>query len=160
MGWGNPPITWREIERTLSDRPRPNSPSPEHPGDGGDSPAWSRKRAAYEAPPPPPRRSAAPAVPYAEMHCHSNFSFLDGASHAEELVEEAVRLGLDALALTDHDGFYGIVRFAEAARAHGLPTVVGAELSIGLERPQNGVADPEGRHLLVLAEGAAGYARL
>jgi error-prone DNA polymerase len=134
MGWGNPPITWKEIERTLSDRPRPKASSPEHPGDGGDSPAWSRKRAAYEPPPPhqQPRRATASTVPYAELHCHSNFSFLDGASHAEELVEEAVRLGLDALALTDHNGFYGVVRFAEAARAHGLPTVFGAELTLGL----------------------------
>ena len=64
--------------------------------------------------------SGAPAsVPYAELHCHSNFSFLDGASHPEELATEAARLGLEALALTDHDGFYGVVRFAEAARAVG-----------------------------------------
>jgi error-prone DNA polymerase len=54
-------------------------------------------------------------VPYAELHAHSNFSFLDGASHPEELVAEASRLGLSALALTDHDGLYGAVRFAEAA---------------------------------------------
>jgi hypothetical protein len=58
---------------------------------------------------------------YAELHCHSNFSFLDGASHPEELAEEAARLGLAALALTDHDGFYGVVRFAEAARAARPP---------------------------------------
>ena len=55
-------------------------------------------------------------VPYAELHAHSNFSFLDGTSHPEELVEEAARLGLDAIALTDHDGMYGVVRFWEAAR--------------------------------------------
>ena len=66
-------------------------------------------------------------MPYAELHCHSNFSFLDGASHPEELVEEAVRLGLHALALTDHDGFYGVVRFAEAADvARALPHRVSA----------------------------------
>ena len=99
-------------------------------------------------------------VPYAELHCHSNFSFLDGASHPEELVEEADRLGLEALALTDHDGFYGVVRFAEAARVIGLPTVFGAELSLGLSAPQNGVPDPAGTHLLVLACGPEGYARL
>src|SRR6185369_5067439 len=69
---------------------------------------------------------------YAELHCHSNFSFLDGASHPEELVEEAARLGLAALACTDHDGFYGVVRFAEAARPLGLPTVFGTELTLGL----------------------------
>ena len=56
---------------------------------------------------------------YAELHAHSSFSFLDGASSPEELAEEAVRLGLDALTLTDHDGVYGIVRFAEAADALG-----------------------------------------
>src|SRR5439155_11404505 len=89
-----------------------------------------------------------------------NFSFLDGAAHPEELVEEAVRLGLEALALTDHDGMYGVVRFSEAAAAFGLPTVFGTELSLGLTRPQNGVADPEGTHLLVLARDADGYRRL
>ena len=54
---------------------------------------------------------------YAELHAHSNFSFLDGASHPEELAAEAVRLGLSAVALTDHNGLYGVVRFAVAARA-------------------------------------------
>ncbi len=97
---------------------------------------------------------------YAELHAHSNFSFLDGASHPEELVHEAARLGLGALALTDHNGLYGVVRFAEAARARGLPTVLGAELTLDLGRPQHGVADPEGTHLVVLARGPEGYARL
>ncbi len=99
-------------------------------------------------------------VPYAELHCHSNFSFLDGASHPEELAEEAARLGLEALALTDHDGMYGVVRFAEAAGVLGLPTVFGAELTLGRTRPQGGVADPQGEHLVVLARDPAGYARL
>ena len=98
---------------------------------------------------------------YAELHCHSNFSFLDGASHPEELVEEAARLGLAALAITDHDGFYGVVRFAEAARAVGLPTVFGAELTLGAHASSpNGIADPPGEHLIVLAQGPVGYARL
>ena len=69
-------------------------------------------------------------VGYAELHCHSNFSFLDGASYPEELVAEAARLGLGALALTDHDGLYGVVRFAEAAKEAGVPTVFGAELTL------------------------------
>ncbi len=99
-------------------------------------------------------------VDYAELHCHSNFSFLDGASHAEELVEEAVRLGLAGLALTDRDGFYGLVRFAEAARPLGLSTVFGAELTLGAAKPANGLADPNGTHLVVLAEGPIGYTRL
>jgi error-prone DNA polymerase len=99
-------------------------------------------------------------VPYAELHCHSNFSFLDGASSPDELVAEAVRLGLTALALTDHDGFYGVVRFAEAAREHGLPTVFGSELSLDASTSRSAVGDPSATHLLVLADDPAGYARL
>jgi error-prone DNA polymerase len=63
---------------------------------------------------------------YAELHCHSNFSFLDGASHPEELAEEAARLDLPAPAITDHDGLYGVVSFAEAARSPALPPAFGA----------------------------------
>ncbi len=163
MGYNNPPVPWSELERRLSDRRssdgRPSN-VPAH-ANGGDSPAWSRRRQPYQ----PPSAAALPArplgaVPYAELHCHSNFSFLDGASHPEELVEEAARLGLEALALTDHDGLYGVVRFAEAARELGLPTIFGAELSLGLRGPQNGVVDPEGAHLVVLARDPQGYARL
>lgn len=191
MGFNNPGVPWSEIERRLSDG-RAAGPGFGRfpPADGGDSPAWSRKRSPYQAPPPdgpppatddPTDAPAGPAgptgagqsgagqtavtdtavvEPYAELHCHSNFSFLDGASHPEELVEEAVRLGLRGLALTDHNGFYGVVRFAEAARAHGLATVFGAELSLGLQRVQAGRPDPEGEHLLVLARNPRGYARL
>src|SRR4249920_750153 len=98
---------------------------------------------------------------YAELHCHTNFSFLDGASHPEELAVEAARLGLAGLAVTDHDGLYGVVRFALAARAAGLPTVFGAELTLdALRTPPNGYADPPGEHLVVLAQGPVGYARL
>ncbi|MDR3649994.1 MAG: error-prone DNA polymerase [Acidimicrobiales bacterium] len=102
-------------------------------------------------------------APYAELHCHSNFSFLDGASHPEELVSEAARLGLDALALTDHDGLYGVVRFAETARALGLPSIFGAELTLvdgGRQGGRTGAPDPPGSHLVVLARDPEGYARL
>ncbi len=104
-------------------------------------------------------------MPYAELHCHSNFSFLDGASSPEDLAEEAARLGLEALALTDHDGCYGVVRFAAAARECSLPTVFGAELSLpagGACRPEAraGAIDPEAVHLVVLARDPEGYAQL
>ena len=159
MGFHNPQQPWSELERALSGHnPRPFVVDPlAVDADGGDSPAWSRKRQEYQAPPMP---RPEPAVPYAELHCHSNFSFLDGASHPEELAEQAARLGLEAVAITDHDGFYGVVRFAEAARALGVPTVFGAELSLELPGPQNGEPDPVGAHLLVLARGPQGYARL
>src|SRR5205823_11089157 len=135
-------MPWSELERRLSWGKA--VPGPSHPE--------SRHRQPYEPPPAVVRRQG--AVPYAELHCHSNFSFLDGASHPEELVEEAARLGLDAIALTDHDGMYGVVRFAEAARELGVRTAFGAELSFGLSTPQNGIADPEGAHLVLLARDA------
>ncbi|MGH9247066.1 MAG: error-prone DNA polymerase [Acidimicrobiales bacterium] len=161
MAYNNPPVPWRKIERRLSDRLPTGRPSnvPDF-ANGGDSPAWSRKRLPYEPPADIAHCPDPGIVPYAELHCHSNFSFLDGASHPEELAEEAARLGIEALALTDHDGFYGVVRFAEAAREVGLATVFGAELSLDLTQPQNGIADPEGAHLVVLARDPAGYALL
>ncbi|WP_278265010.1 error-prone DNA polymerase [Nocardia sp. AG03] len=131
MGWSNGPPTWSELERVLSGKPSARPAEDMHPGDGGDSPAWSRKRGEYRA--AALDRPSGPTVPYAELHAHSAYSFLDGASQPEELVEEAVRLGLNALALTDHNGFYGTVRFAEAAREWGMPTVFGAELSLGTD---------------------------
>jgi DNA polymerase III alpha subunit len=67
---------------------------------------------------------------YAELHCHTNFSFLDGASPPEELVERAVELGLTGLAVTDHNGLYGVVRFATAAQEAGLRPIVGIEIEL------------------------------
>lgn len=78
---------------------------------------------------------------YAELHCHTNFSFLDGASHPEDLVDRAVELGYRALAVTDHDGFYGAVRFSKAAREAGLSAVYGVE--IGLQQSQDPSHEPQ-----------------
>jgi error-prone DNA polymerase len=162
MGWQNPPVSWRAIEQQLSDRGRRAHQHPDAvpfgPGaDGGDSPAWSYKRPAYRSPVIERRPSS---VPYAELHCHSAFSFLDGASQPEELAEEASRLDLRALAITDHDGFYGVVRFAEAARAVGLPTVFGTELTVDKLDISAAQPDPDGSHLLVLARDPVGYGAL
>ncbi|MEE2768989.1 MAG: error-prone DNA polymerase, partial [Actinomycetota bacterium] len=86
--------------------------------------------------------------------------FLDGASDPAELAAEASRLELSALALTDHDGLYGVVRFAEAARRCDLPTVFGSELSLEAAGVRIGQPDPVATHLVVLADGVDGYARL
>lgn len=83
-----------------------------------------------------------------DLHCRSSYSFLHGASDPEELVAEAVRLGLGALGIADRDGFYGVARFAEAAAEAGLATIIGAELTL----PQS--------PLTVLARGPEGYRRL
>lgn len=86
---------------------------------------------------------------YAELHCHSAFSLLDGASNPEELVARAKRVGLRAIALTDHDDMGGIVRFSHAARELDLDAIVGAELTLQGEH-----------HLTVLAQNLDGYKNL
>lgn len=88
-----------------------------------------------------------------ELRCASNFSLLRGASHPEELVEAAVRLGHRQMALTDHNGLYGVVRAHRAAKEHGLDLLVGAELRwAGASTEQPG--------LVVLAADRDGYGRL
>ena len=86
---------------------------------------------------------------YVELHSHSYFSLLDGASAPERLVERAKLLGMNALALTDHDALYGAVRFVEAARTHDIKPILGTELTL------------EGDyHLTLLVENATGLGDL
>ena len=89
---------------------------------------------------------------YAELHCHSAFSFLDGASLPEDLVATAHELGYQALALTDHNGLYGSMTFAQAAKSLGLQAITGAEVTL--------LDEIEGAHLTLLAETPQGYANL
>src|SRR5208283_4324044 len=91
---------------------------------------------------------ARPAM-YAELLCRSNFSFLQGASHPEELVSRAAELGLSALALTDQDGLYGVVKAYLQARALGLKLLVGSRLTL-----------TEGPEVVALVQDASGYAHL
>jgi len=86
---------------------------------------------------------------YAELHAHSAYSFLDGASLPEELAVRAAELGYTALALTDHDGVYGSLEFAHAAKAVGLKPITGAETTLA-----------DGSHVTLLAETPRGYANL
>lgn len=158
MGWGNGPPSWAEMERVLDGKPRhAGAPAPAVPAD--DAPV-SHKRGAYR---PAAKDRVRSSVAYAELHAHSAYSFLDGASTPEELAEEAARLDLRALALTDHNGLYGAVRFAEAAAELDVRTVFGAELSLSassVSEARTEQPDPPGPHLLVLARGPEGYRRL
>ncbi len=86
---------------------------------------------------------------YIELHTHSNFSFLDGASRTDELIERAVALGMPALAITDHDGLYNACTFSQAARRAGIKPIIGAELTL-----------EGGYHLTLLVENEKGYANL
>src|ERR1700684_2722378 len=86
---------------------------------------------------------------YVELHCHSAFSFLDGASLPDELVAAALELGHQTLALTDHNSVSGSMEFAVSAQALGLRPIHGAELDLS-----------EGRHLTLLVQDAAGWSNL
>ncbi len=90
-----------------------------------------------------------PAVSYVELHCHSAYSFLDGASRPEELAAMAAELGYEALALTDHDGVSGSLEFAHAAKLFGIRAITGAELTL-----------EGGAHVTLLVETARGYTNL
>ena len=86
---------------------------------------------------------------YVELHAHSAYSFLDGASQPEELAARAAELGYEALALTDHDGVYGSLEFAHAAKALGVRAITGAELTLDGDS-----------HITLLVETQQGYANL
>jgi len=88
---------------------------------------------------------------YAELHCHSAFSFLDGASLPEDLAATAHELGYSALALTDHNGLYGSMTFAQSAKPLGLQAITGAEVTL---------LGGDSAHLTLLAETPQGYANL
>ncbi len=93
---------------------------------------------------------------YAELHCWSNFTFLEGGSHPEELVQRAAEIGLAALALTDRDGFYGLVRFSKHAKMLQFPAICGAEITFESESQES----HRRPRLVFLAEDEAGYANL
>src|SRR5881628_4036221 len=86
---------------------------------------------------------------FVELHCHSAYSFLDGASHPEELSARAADLGCEALALTDHDAVCGSLEFAHAAKAFGVRPITGAEVTL-----------VDGSHVTLLVETKRGYANL
>ncbi|WKD56952.1 Error-prone DNA polymerase [Corynebacterium capitovis DSM 44611] len=128
---GGVPLSWSRMERILSGRPGPVPVPVEHtrPGVG--------------------IAAQRPAVaPFAELHAVSSYSFLGGASEPEEMVRRVKELGVETLALLDRDGFYGAVKFAEAAAEYRVNTVFGAELTL------------DEQVLPVLAKGPEGYRRL
>src|SRR5580765_7553831 len=86
---------------------------------------------------------------YIELHAHSAYSFLDGASLPEEMAVRAAELGYEALALTDHDGLYGSLEFAHAAKAFGVRPITGVEMTLA-----------GGAHVTLLVESQRGYANL
>lgn len=139
---GGAPLSWSRLERILSGRPGPEPVPVGHTG----TPAGAAYGKAEST--SPSRERCLSTTPFAELHTVSSYSFLGGASEPEGLVDRAVELGLSAVGLLDRDGFYGVVKFAEAAAAAGLDTVFGAELTLG------------DTVLPVIACGPEGYKRL
>jgi error-prone DNA polymerase len=86
--------------------------------------------------------------PYVELHCHSNFSFLDGGSHPAELAFRAADLGMPALAITDRGGVYGAVRFLQACRKVGVKPLIGSTLEV------------DGQDVVMIARNLHGYSNL
>ena len=86
---------------------------------------------------------------YTELHLHTSYSFLDGASQPEEIVLRAKELGYRALAITDHNGVYGAMEFAKLAKTHGMQAIIGAEITLA-----------DDSHLTLLAETREGYGNL
>ena len=139
---------WEEQRQDLERRLEPDTP---------------RSLAPRDAPDPLPP-DAIDGAPYVELHAHSNYSLLEGASSIEELVQAARAQGHRALALTDHDGMFGAMEFARAAKEAGLRPITGLELT--LSHPPDASADgdapglPLRSHLTLLAENQRGYANL
>ena len=114
------------------------------------------------------RSAASPRSDYVELHCHSGFSLLDGASNPEALIARASAVGLTAVALTDHDDLGGAVRWAEAGKEHGVEAIVGLELTVGEPGGRAAPGTPgriEGApastsHLTLLAMDQSGYRNL
>src|SRR5206468_3513406 len=123
----------------MADRQDRGRPHPHHP-------------ATARCVPPAPRSRRSSRVmnasPYVELHCHSNFSFLDGGSHPYELAMRAAELEMPALAITDTGGVYGAVRFLQACRKVGVKPLIGASLEV------------DGEELVMIARNLAGYSRL
>ncbi|WP_033354285.1 error-prone DNA polymerase [Kitasatospora aureofaciens] len=152
MGFTSHPHTpWSELHRRLAGTPAAD-------GDHTVVPFPAKTPAGPNAVPPKPAAAAGQA--WAELHVHSSYSFLDGASDPADLVAEAGRLGVETIAVTDHDGLYAAPALATAARAAGLRTVFGAELTLEATTAPTGVPDQDGEHLLVLARSPEGYRRL
>jgi len=99
------------------------------------------------------------AAPYVELHAHSAFSFLDGASTPLELATAAEGMGYGAMALTDHDGIWGSREFAEACKGTALRPITGAELTVALA-PQDTAPHSDLAHITLLVEDRRGYRNL
>ncbi len=107
-----------------------------------------------------PERSEPPETPYAELHCHTNYSFKEGASEAWDLLVRAKKLGIHALAITDHDNLCGAMEFSQMAKEIGIKAVIGVEVTLSSQSSGDSGSGLGGHHLTLLAETATGYSNI
>ncbi|HID50864.1 MAG TPA: PHP domain-containing protein, partial [Anaerolineae bacterium] len=100
--------------------------------------------------------------PFVHLHCHSEFSLLDGLSRVDDLVERAIELNQPAIALTDHGAMYGTMPFYRAAKSAGIKPIIGIETYMAMRsmRDKDPQRDKDRYHMLLLAENQTGYLNL
>lgn len=153
-GGDRTPAVRRKIEDNANGYRRPNWESKVY--DGWISGGRSAVRYADAAAEDFPERTEPPQIPYAELHCHTNYSFKEGASEAWDLLVRAKKLGIHAIAITDHDNLCGSMEFSQMAREIGIKSITGVEVTLSTQS-SSGLG---GHHLTLLAETAAGYSNI
>lgn len=153
-GGDRTPKTRRRLEDNRSGYSRPNWESKVY--DGWISGGRSMARYADSSDDEFPERDRPPAIPYAELHCHTNYSFKEGASEAWDLLVRAKKLGIHAIAITDHDNLCGAMEFSQMAGEIGIQAIIGVEVTLATPS----LSGLGGHHVTLLAETAAGYSNI
>ncbi len=153
-GGDRTPKTRRRIEDSRNRYKRPNWESKVY--DGWISGGRSMVRYAESSDDEFPERERPSEIPYAELHCHTNYSFKEGASEAWDLLVRAKKLGIETIAVTDHDNLCGAMEFSQMASEIGIKAIIGVEVT--LNSPSfSGLG---GHHVTLLAETATGYSNI
>ncbi len=153
-GGDHTPKTRRRIEDNRSGYKRPNWESKVY--DGWISGGRSMVRYAEASDDDFPEREHPPEIPYAELHCHTNYSFKEGASEAWDILVRAKKLGIHALAITDHDNLCGAMEFSQMATEIGIKAITGVEVTLSIPS----LSGLGGHHVTLLAETATGYSNI
>lgn len=153
-GGDQTPKTRRRIEDSRSGYERPNWESKVY--DGWISGGRSMVRYADASEDDFPERDQPPETPYAELHSHTNYSFKEGASEAWDLLVRAKKLGIHALAITDHDNLCGAMEFSQMASEISIQAIIGVEITVN----STSISGLGGHHVTLLAETAEGYSNI
>lgn len=157
-GGDRTPPAKRKIEDSKADYKRPNWESKVY--DGWISGGRSMVRYSEVQDEDFPERTEPPGTPYAELHCHTNYSFKEGSSEAWDLLVRARKLGIHAIAITDHNNLCGAMEFSQMAREIGIKAIIGVEITLSSQSLESSGNSPDGHHLTLLAATATGYSNI